>query len=353
MDVVVSILAPAFTYIMSWPLWQRAVIILGIGIIILYFLCRIVGKVLCICAGSTIKMLYLVVWETLFTLFSHQKSFLYVEKRNRWALRHEKMYNFICSSKGIRKIFGFGSFCLIYISAVILISLPNLIGSTVSVEYDDAVYAVTNIYHIIEAPLLRQAQKADPLMNKQKFLFSDVEETHDRISIEYACFSGIMKSSAGCFYPDADITRADFATMLYQYAGQPQTSFKNRISDVNMGMIEYQAIHWCVEQGILTFIQDKHFFPEQHVTREQFIVGLYRYANTQGMLVVSDYVSSPNLCDEKIHDWAVDAYTWAIKEKIVNKAGTILLLPSNKISRECAATYFYMFNDWVRNFTLS
>lgn len=84
------------------------------------------------------------------------------------------------------------------------------------------------------------------------------------------------------FAPKASCTRAQVVTFLWRAAGRPAPSGSvQQFSDVpktNSYAYCYDAILWAVENGITKGTDATHFSPNATVTRAQFVTFLWRYA---------------------------------------------------------------------------
>lgn len=81
------------------------------------------------------------------------------------------------------------------------------------------------------------------------------------------------------FSPNSSITRAQFITMLYRYAGSPRVTTSNDFSDVLPSSSYYDAINWAANKGITNGTTTTTFSPNRNCTREEVITMLYRYNN--------------------------------------------------------------------------
>ncbi len=81
------------------------------------------------------------------------------------------------------------------------------------------------------------------------------------------------------FSPNSSITRAQFITMLYRYAGSPRVTTSNNFSDVLPSSSYYNAVNWAANKGITNGTTTTTFSPNRNCTREEVITMLYRYNN--------------------------------------------------------------------------
>ena len=116
--------------------------------------------------------------------------------------------------------------------------------------------------------------------------FSDIDNSGYREGIEKAAAKGIINGYAdGTFKPDAQVTRAQFITMLYRVAGSPEVEIPEGKTEIELGFTdadtisdEYKtAVAWGVQNGIIKGYEDGTFRPNQAISRAQMATMLYRY----------------------------------------------------------------------------
>lgn len=139
----------------------------------------------------------------------------------------------------------------------------------------------------------------------------------------------------GTFAPNAELTRAQAATILYNFAGKPDVStLDNPFRDVADGMWYTDAIVYAANAGIVNGIGNGLFAPQDPITREQFITILYRYMD--GMRYddcLSDFVDGAS-----VSSYAVDAMNWAIATGIIEGDTKSRLNPQASATRAEIAT---------------
>ena len=151
--------------------------------------------------------------------------------------------------------------------------------------------------------------------------------------IDYCVENGLMKGVSGtAFAPERMTTRAQFATILYRLAGEPDAAFKGTFSDVAEGLWYSDAIEWAAANGVVNGVGNGRFDPDGEITREQIAAILYRCSgspNAEGSLAAfPDYAN--------VSEYAVDAMIWATGTGLINgiaKDGTTILSPKANASR--------------------
>ncbi|MDR1136060.1 MAG: DUF4430 domain-containing protein [Clostridiales Family XIII bacterium] len=140
-------------------------------------------------------------------------------------------------------------------------------------------------------------------------------------AIRYVYAKGLMNGTGDSAYaPQTALTRAMLITILAREAG----------IDTNGGETWYSK---AVEWGITNRITDGTN-PNGEITREQFAAMLYRYSGspkTEGG--TSDYTDA-----EKISSWAEEAMTWAVNGGLLTGRTKTTLAPEGTATRAEAAT---------------
>ena len=143
-------------------------------------------------------------------------------------------------------------------------------------------------------------------------------------------FSGTSETS---FSPDETMSRAMLATVLYRLEGQPEQAVMSAYSDVSDGAWYADSIAWAVENGIVSGYGDGQFGPNDSVTREQFVVMLWRY-------VGSPKASRRDLefADaDQVSDYAQEALCWAVENGVLKGNDSGQLVPGGTATRAEAA----------------
>ncbi len=162
-------------------------------------------------------------------------------------------------------------------------------------------------------------------------------------NVKYVYENNIMNGIAGTtlFQPDHPLTRAMFATVLYRMAGNPEVTFKNTFPDVKDGQYYTSAILWAADKKIVSGMSDGTYGVTQNITRAQIAKMLYEYAKLQ-KYDISGAASLDSFTDkDKVRAWAVGYLKWAVDAGMINGKpngdGTFRLDPDGFATRaECA-----------------
>lgn len=170
--------------------------------------------------------------------------------------------------------------------------------------------------------------------------FTDVPETHwAHDAIEYVVDEGLFAgTSETTFNPEGTMTRA----MLWVVLARMDDVDTSRTN----GGAWYQAgLDWAVENGISDGSN-----PNNNITREQFAAMLYRYAENAGEDITADTAELNKFIDTiNISTYALEPLAWAVENGIVSGTSSDTISPSGNATRAQVATmlmrYDKAFND--------
>ena len=162
-------------------------------------------------------------------------------------------------------------------------------------------------------------------------------------AVQYVYEHSIMNGISGTdrFEPDAQLTRAMFATVLYRMAGKPKTAFSAVFRDVAEGKYYTEAILWANSRKIATGMGDGSFGVDNNITREQIAKMLYEFGSKQGYNVSGKEGLDSFTDASSVNGWAVGYIQWAVSAGMIsgkpNGDGSYRLDPKGQATRaECA-----------------
>ena len=146
----------------------------------------------------------------------------------------------------------------------------------------------------------------------------------------------------GNFAPNAQLSRAQLAQILFNKEGRPGVNYLLTFSDVASEAWYTEAIRWAASQGIVGGYGNGTFGPNDPITREQLAVMLWRYS------------SSPAATNKELHfndtdeisGFALDALRWAVENGILNGYGDGRLGPQGQATRAQVAQ---MLKNFIEN----
>ncbi len=198
-------------------------------------------------------------------------------------------------------------------------------------------------------------------------VFGDVKPTEPAKSdwpvseIQYVYDRGIMTGldeKNGVFGRDGQLSRAQFATVLYRMAdktgggNEPQPEGKIKVFpdvDYNDSSCFYSdAVQWAGSSGvgIITGYEDTGMFnPSGWIERQDAVVMMYRYAEWKGYVekdaaVTEQYKTYPDA--DQVAPYAERAMAWAVDNRLITGDGG-RLNPKSFISRAVCATIIQRF----------
>ena len=171
--------------------------------------------------------------------------------------------------------------------------------------------------------------------------FTDVDSDkwyHDYI--DYAVEKGLLEgTSPTTMEPNATLTRAQLAQILYNLEGKPSVTGDLPFEDVAEGKWYYAAILWANQEGVVDGMSPDTFAPNEDISRQDLALMLYRYAGepeTQGSLEKFQDAG-------KVGNWAEEAITWAVEEGIIDGMTPTTLEPTGTATRAQAAAMLQRF----------
>ncbi len=114
-------------------------------------------------------------------------------------------------------------------------------------------------------------------------------------------------TSPTAFSPDLTLTRAEAAAFLWRLAGEP-TPPELSFADVTAPW-QQAAAAWLSQTNITTMKSPDSFYPDGELTRAQWVTFLYRYSNT--VIIVPDVQAHGRCADtisEDIYEWEFCAW---------------------------------------------
>lgn len=177
-----------------------------------------------------------------------------------------------------------------------------------------------------------------------KNIFSDVNDGDwFRTDVEYVSEKGLMQGTGtDVFSPSAQTTRAMIVTILWRLEGSPIES-KAEFSDVNQNDYFYNAVAWAATNDIVSGYSADKFAPDDSATREQLATIIYRYASFKKYDMTELSVLDAYADKTSVSEYAVDAFKWAIANKIITGTSKDMLSPQGFAERSQVAAILHRF----------
>lgn len=134
------------------------------------------------------------------------------------------------------------------------------------------------------------------------------------------------------FAPEQTTTRAMALAIIHRHAGQP-AAMPWKYTDMQHDAWYAQAANWAGANGIVSNDYDGMLRPNDDITREEFATMLYNYEQYKNGKVVSDRDISTFGDADKVSDWAEAAVKWAVENGIMAGRGDNNLAPEDTAKR--------------------
>ena len=211
----------------------------------------------------------------------------------------------------------------------------------------DAAYAVLNFKALVGGSsdvLVRWAEFNDTNIELAEVIpvkvnpFTDVPEgTFYYDSVLWAVKEGITKGVTEThFKPNGDLQRAQFVTMLWRAAGEPEpTSTVNPFTDVKETDFFYDAVLWAVEKNITNGISPTKFAPFSVANRAQAVTFLWRYLDKPETTATNSFT------DVVAGEWYEAPINWAVGAGVTNGLTVTEFGVNDICNRAHAVTFLY------------
>lgn len=170
--------------------------------------------------------------------------------------------------------------------------------------------------------------------------FTDTSGSWAKSSIDYLVNNAMMKGiTTTAFAPNTIVNRVTLVTTLHNLAGRPSPSSNPSFTDIsNVSQAERLSIKWAASVGITNGYEDGTFRPTQQLSRQQFMVFLYRFASYIGASTSYNSNAFAGYTDaDSVSSYAVIPMKWALTKGIINGTTATTLSPLDLCTRaQCA-----------------
>ncbi len=177
--------------------------------------------------------------------------------------------------------------------------------------------------------------------------FTDVKESAWFMSevafcVRQGLVSGMTETT---FAPNANLTRAQFLTLLAKFDGVDLTKYDTTdagFEDVKTAHWFNEVVCWAVENEYTSGISETKFGPNNNITRSQLARFFMVYTEKEGLDVSKTTELTAFSDAAKVQAWAAPAVKWAVAEGLI--AGSNGKLdPNGNATRAQAARIFMMY----------
>ncbi len=207
--------------------------------------------------------------------------------------------------------------------------------------------AIAMLFSLVNPIAYADTEKKETEKNQQQveFKFKDVKESDwffDSVNfvVEKKIMNGVEETK---FSPKGLATRAMIVTVLYRIDGAPKVEGKSIFSDVEQSKWYYDAINWASKNKVVNGYEDKTFKPNKNISRQDFAKILYNYSAYK-QYDIEQKSDLKNYEDaNEISDYAKEAMAWANKLGLITGVTKTTLVPKANASRAEIATIFARF----------
>lgn len=153
-------------------------------------------------------------------------------------------------------------------------------------------------------------------------------------AIWWAKLMGVVSgTSATTFEPTANVTRAQFVTMLAGLQGADVSAYTSgKFSDVPADAWYAPYVNWAAENGVVYGVSDTAFAPDAEISRQDMAAMLYRYAGQFGIQLGTGNPAITFTDEADIADYALPAV------EALQRAGVISGMPDGSFRPRDTAT---------------
>lgn len=152
-------------------------------------------------------------------------------------------------------------------------------------------------------------------------------------SVHFALVNGLFVGFGdGTFRPEAALSRAMVATVLYRQAGSPAVTGTSTFPDLKDDWYA-DAVAWAQEAKVVIGDDKGLFRPDDDVTREEMVTMLYRFAASQNMDTTTTGDLSNFTDASSVQSYATEPMTWAVGNGIILGMGNNELAPRESATR--------------------
>lgn len=155
----------------------------------------------------------------------------------------------------------------------------------------------------------------------------------------------MLGTSDTAFSPSGKLSRAMVAQILYNLEGRPAVEGTGDFTDVQEGVWWTPAIAWAKENGIVNGYEDNTFQPKKDVTRQEFAKMMYNYAAYKGYDLTADGDLTEYADGGSVSGWAMESMAWANGNQLINGFEDQTLRPLGTATRVQAAQILMNFRE--------
>lgn len=190
-----------------------------------------------------------------------------------------------------------------------------------------------------EVKMMRQGNSIYSVVESKPRTFTDIQGHWAKADIELLTAKLIVKGTdADRFMPDQSITRAEFAALLVRSLGIAEEK-TNRMpfEDIPSGSWFAGSVAAAASKGLVDGVDDKHFSPNESITREQMALMIARALSMTGKKEAGADQNGTALSRfadrDKVSSWAQAAVSRVLQANLMNGTAADTFAPADKASR--------------------
>ena len=168
-------------------------------------------------------------------------------------------------------------------------------------------------------------------------------------AVQYAYENSLMGGTSGTvFAPETNLSRAMAVQILFNLEGQPDVSdenLENPYTDVDGEAWYAEAVYWARLHKVAEGDGDGTFRPGDEISREEFAQMLYNYAKYKGCDLSAEGDLSRFPDGDQVQEWAEPAMAWANGSELINGHDDGTLDPAGNTTRAEAAAILMRFDQ--------
>ena len=168
-------------------------------------------------------------------------------------------------------------------------------------------------------------------------------------AVQYAYENSLMEGTSGtAFAPETNLSRAMAAQILYNLEDQPDVSdenLENPYTDVDGEAWYAEAVYWARLHKVAEGDGDGTFRPGDEISREEFAQMLYNYAKYKDCDLSAEGDLSRFPDGDSVQEWALPAMAWANGNELINGHDDGTLDPAGNTTRAQAAAILMRFDQ--------
>ncbi|MEL6986009.1 MAG: S-layer homology domain-containing protein, partial [Actinomycetota bacterium] len=142
-------------------------------------------------------------------------------------------------------------------------------------------------------------------------------------------------TAPGIFSPRDPVTRAQAATFIWRFMGEPEPVEPSGFDDIPDAIWYTSAVAWMKQQGITTGTSPTEFTPNGVVTRAQLAAFLY------GLAGEPEVPPSDQFDDVEPGRFYTDAVAWMVLHEITAGTSPTTFEPDSELTRGQLATFLW------------